>query len=299
MTAASASQRAVFAARLARISDARDRLITTEAQITAQIAGVDAQEQATRAEAELIAGEIAVQAELVAQGLARQAPLADLRRQDAALVGRLAAFAADRDRLAAAAREAALALRQEEGARAEEVAQSMRDTTAEIAERMQEILSLQAELDRTELRAPVAGVVHELAITAPGTVLAPGAVFAQIVPVERGIEIEIHVDPRAIDQVWPGQTAEVMIAALDPRATPKLAAKVAAVPPGAVIDPATGRSFFRVTLHLPEAEIARLGGAPLTPGMPVEAYLATGERSVLSWLMAPLIAPFNHAMREN
>lgn len=299
MTAAVASQRALFVARAARAADARSRLAATQTQIAAQVAGIAAQEAAVQAEAALVAEEIAVQGGLVAQGLARKAPLAELRRQEAALAGRLAGLAAERDRLAGVAEEAALALRQEEGARAEEVAQGLRDSTAAAAELVQEILSLQAQIDRTELRAPVAGVVHELAVTAPGTLLAPGAVLAQVVPVERGVEIEVEVDPRAIDQVRAGQAAEVMIAALDPRATPRLVATVVAVPPGAVTDPATGRSFYRVPLHLSEAEIGRLGGVALTPGMPVEAYLATGERSVLSWLVAPLAVSFNRALREN
>ncbi|MFN3972068.1 MAG: HlyD family type I secretion periplasmic adaptor subunit [Gemmobacter sp.] len=299
LEAAMTSQRAIMSARAARKLDGRTRLTETTAQIAAQTAGIAAQEDAARTEAALVAGQIATQADLMGKGLARQAPLDELRRQEAALAGRLAGFAAERDRLAGAAREAALVLRQQEGERVEEVAQGLRDASAMVAELVQEGVSLQAELARAQVRAPVAGVVHELAVVVPGAVIAPGAVLAQVVPIERGVEIEVMIDPRAIDQVWQGQSAEVMIGALDPRATPKLRAEVAAVPPGAVTDPATGRSFYRIALHLPETEIARLGSVTLTPGMPVEAYLATGERSALSWLMAPLAAPFNRALREN
>lgn len=292
-------QRALFDARIARAADARARLAETEGQITAQVTGIAAQIEAARDEARLIAEEIAAQAGLVDKGLARQAPLSELRRQEAALAGRIASLMSERDRLAAAAREAQAALRQEESQRAEEVAQGLRDATALIAEVTQEILSLDAALARTDLRAPVAGVVHELAVTAAGAVIAPGATLAQIVPVERGVEIEVQVDPRAIDNVHPGQEAEVVIAAFDPRAVPKLKATVARVAPDAVTDPATGRSFYRVALTLPEAEIDRLGSVALTPGMPVEAFLATGSRPVIDWLMAPLIAPMRHALREN
>jgi len=298
MAAAEAGQRALFAARAARAADARRRLAETEAQIAAQTAGISAQIEAARAEAALLAGEIAVQADLVGRGLARQGPLSELRRQEAALAGRIAGHEAERTRLAAEGRAAALALAGEEGARAEEVAQGLRDTATLIAELTGEILGLEAALARTELRAPAAGIIHELAVS-PGAVAAPGAVLAQIVPVERGVEVEIRLDPRAIDQVHPGQQAEVVIAALDPRTTPRLAARVASVPPGAVTDPATGRSFYRVTLALPESELARLGPVALTPGMPVEAYLATGERSALAWLSAPLLAPLRQALRED
>jgi len=299
MAVAVARQRALFDARAARTADARTRLTETEGQITAQALGITAQITAARDEDALIAAEIAAQVTLVDQGLARQAPLSDLRRQQAGLAGRIAGLAAERDRLAAAAREAQAAFGQEESLRAEEVAQGLRDAAAVIAEVTQEILSLDATLARTELRAPVAGVVHELAVTAAGAVIAPGALIAQIVPVERGVEIEVQVDPRAIDNVYPGQKADLVIAAFDPRAVPKLHATVASVPPGAVIDPATGRSFYRVALTLPESEIARLGSLTLTPGMPVEAFLATGSRPVIDWVMAPLVAPMRHALREN
>lgn len=292
-------QRALFDARAARAADARARLAETEGQIAAQLTGITAQIEAARSEAALIAEEIAAQAGLVDKGLARQAPLSELRRQEAALAGRLAGLLAERDRLSAATREAQAALRQEESLRAEEVAQGLRDTTALIAEVTQEIVSLDAALARTDLRAPVAGVVHELAVTAAGAVIAPGATLAQIVPQDRGIEIEVQVDPRAIDDVHPGQEAEVVIAAFDPRAVPKLNATVARVAPDAVTDPATGRSFYRVALTLPEAEIDRLGSVALTPGMPVEAFLVTGSRPVIDWLMAPLVAPMRHALREN
>lgn len=297
--AAEARQRALFDARAARAADARARLAETEGQIAAQLQGVAAQIVAAQDEARLIADEVAAQAGLVEKGLARQAPLSELRRAEAALAGRLAGLGAERDRLAAAAREAQAALRQEESRLDEEVAQGLRDASALIAELRQEILGLDAALARTALRAPVAGVVHELAVTAPGAVIAPGALIAQIVPLDRGVEIEVEVDPRAIDEVHPGQAAEVVIAAFDPRAVPKLNATVARVPPGAVTDPATGRSFYRVALALPADEIARLGTLSLTPGMPVEAFLATGSRPVIDWLLAPLIAPMRQALREN
>jgi HlyD family secretion protein len=299
MEGALASQRALLEARTARQADGRDRLAETSAQIAAQIAGITAQEQAAQTEAALIDQEIGTMTTLLDKGLARQTAFADLRREEAALTGRLASLNFERDRLAGSAREAALALRQEEGARKEDVAQELRDTSALIAELIQQGIGHDAQLARTDLRAPVSGVVHELAVTAAGAVLAPGAGLAQIVPVQRGIEIEVRVDPRAIDQVWQGQTADVSISALDPRATPRLRAEVAVVPPAAVTDPGTGHSFFRVTLRLPDTEIARLDGGILTPGMPVEAFLATGQRSVLSWLIAPIMAPLNRALREN
>lgn len=299
MAPALARQQALLGARAESVADARARLAETEAQMAAQMQGIAAQISAARDEEALIAAEIAAQAGLLEKGLARQAPLSDLRRQQAELAGRTAGLNAERDRLAAATREAQAALRQEESLRAEEVAQGLRDAGALVAELTQEILGLDATLARTELRAPVAGVVHELGVSAAGAVIAPGATLAQIVPLQKGIEIEVEVDPRAIDNVHPGQEADLVISAFNPQSVPKLRATVASVPPGAVTDPATGRSFYKVALDVSEAELARLGAVTLTPGMPVEAYLATGSRPVIDWLMAPLTAPLRQALRES
>ncbi len=296
MDAPAATSRALFAARALRAAEMRARAEETAAQVAAQGAGVAAQVAALQAERELLLAEIDTQAALLAEGLARQGPLADLRRQAAQIDGRIAALHAERTRLEASAREATRALAEAEAARAEEAAQGLRDSAAEIGALVPEITALLAAEGRGELRAPVAGVVHELAVAGPGAVVAPGATVAQIVPQDGGVEIEVAVDPGAIDQVHPGQTAEVRISAFDPT-MPKLPATVTLVAPDASTDPATGLRFFRVTLRLDPAALA--GVPPVSPGMPAEAYLATGQRPMLAWLIAPLTHQLDRAFREN
>ena len=181
--------------------------------------------------------------------------------------------------------------------RAEEVAQGLRDASASVQELVSEIVSLRDAVARTELRAPVEGVVHELSVSAPGSVIAAGATLAQIVPIERGLEIEVAVDPRNIDSVHEGQAAEVVLSTYDPRVVPRLPARVGHVPPGAAQNPETGQSFYRVALVLEPGSVP--AGIDLRPGMPVEAYITTGERSLASWLVAPLARPLARAMRED
>lgn len=296
LTEAAARQQALFDTRRAQRDEARKRLIETDAQLAAQIDGLTAQIAAAEEEAKLLREDLERQGALVADGLARRAPLLELQRQDAALSGRIASLQADRFRLDGARREAALALSQEEGRRDEEVAQGLRDTSTKIQELKAEIISLQEALSRTELRAPMAGIVHELQVPAPGSVVSAGAVLAQIVPTDRALEIEVLVEPRNIDSVHPGQDAKVMLSAFDPRVVPKLDATVTQVPPGAVTDPQTGRSFYRVSLQLGTDQLP--ADLDLRPGMPVQAFLNTGERPLLNWLLAPLMKPMARALRE-
>jgi HlyD family secretion protein len=243
--------------------------------------------------------ELTNQKDLVAKGLARQSQLSDLERQSVTLQGRLAGLETENNRLQAAYRDISLAQSQEESRLSEEIAQGLRDTTGQIQELTQDIVALRADVDRTQLRAPVAGIVHELAVTAPGALVTAGAPLVQIIPLDRGVEVEVRVDPNAIDQVYPGQEAKVMVAAFDQRTVPKLQATVTSIPPDATIDPATTRSYYRVIVSMtPEAE-AVLGDLTLTPGMPVEVFLKTSERSILSWLMAPILTHLQRGLREN
>lgn len=296
LTIAANRQTMMFAARQAQRAQGENRLTESDAQLQARISGVKAQIAAATAEAALLAEDLGRQTDLVSRGLARQSPLADLQRQDAILSGRIASLEAEHIQLEGARREAVLALAQEQGQRDAEIAEGMRNTTARIQELISEVISLRQALARTELRSPTTGIVHELMVPAPGTVVATGTVLAQVVPTGRDMEIEVAVNPRDIDHVHPGQTAEVMVTAFDSRAVPRLDAQVVDVPPGAVKDAATGQSYYRVMLTLDADTLAKSGH--LRPGMQVEAFLSTGSRSVLSWLVAPLMKPFSHALRE-
>lgn len=297
LTAAAARQQALFDTRRTQRSEAKKRLVETNAQLEAQIGGLEAQIAALQEQAKIMAEDLDNQTKLVESGLARRQPLLDLKRQQADLVGRIASLRADRVRMDGAQREAVLTLSQDESRRDEEVAQGLRDTNSKIEDLISQIISFQDALNRTELRAPATGIVHELQVPEPGSVIAAGAVLAQIVPTDRALEIEVMVDPKNIESVHMGQTGKVMLSAYDPRTVPKLAATVTNVPPGAVTDPQSGRSFYRVTLHLDGTVLPE--GVDLRAGMPVQAFLSIGERPLFNWLLSPVLAPMAQAMREN
>lgn len=297
LSRAVARQKALFETRRSQQQEARRRLAETDAQLVAQIDGQTAQIQATTEEAQLLQLDLERQTGLVARGLGRQAQLSELQRQQAELKGRLASLAAETARLEASRREAALTQAQEESRRSEEVAQGLRDATLSVQEQMGTIVSLRGILAHSELRAPVTGIVHELSVAAPGSVIGAGTPLATIVPTERRLEIEVAVDPHNIDNLHEGQEAQVMISAFDPRVVPKLDAWVKRIPPDATQDTQRGTSFYRVTLELADGELPP--GLELRPGMPVQAFISTGKHSLMSWLLAPLEKPFAAAMSES
>jgi HlyD family secretion protein len=293
-----AGQREIFAARAAVLQGQRDQLAEAQLQFDAQSQGIAGQIAATRAQMDYLTHDIENQQTLVDQGLARQSQLNDLQRGLSDLTGQLAGLEAEQARLATARRESILTTLQAERAFMESVVTDLREATTKTEELILDIVTRSAQLDRIEIRAPADGIVHEMEISTVGGVVAPGSTILQIVPLSEGLEFELRIDPRAIDQVHPGQRAEIIIASFDPQSTPRLAAEVSTISAGAVADPRTGQSFYRVGLTIAPAELARLGDAVLMPGMPVEAFLETGDRSVLAYLLQPVTNHLRHAFRE-
>lgn len=297
-SARQAGQRQIFAARAAVLDGGRERLVETQAQYEAQARGITGQMEAVREQLRLLEIDIGNMQTLADQGLARQSQMSELARARAELTGQLAGLEAEQSRLITAARDAELRTLQEERAFMESVVVELRTVTAEIQELMLEITTRQAQLARVDITAPVSGIVHEMQVSTLGGVVAPGETILEVVPVGEDLSFEVRVDPRAIDQVRPGQPAQLMLSSFDPQETPRLVATVADVSASAITDPATGQSYYRATLEVTPSEIARLGQVELMPGMPVEAFLQTHDRSVIAYLTEPLTSSLRHAFRE-
>lgn len=205
-----------------------------------------------------------------------------MQRQEADLLGQIAEHRSELARIENSIRDAELEILQGQRQIKEDVVSELRDVTATIEELRQQILSTRAQIDRVDIRAPVTGRVHEMQITTLGGVVPPGGVILQIVPSDGGLEFLSRVDPAAIDQVYTGQPATLRFPAFNQRNTPEFEGRVVDISPTSVVDEATGQSFFRVRVDVRPDELARLEARELVPGMPVEVFLTTGERTVLS-----------------
>ena len=298
---------------LARQIDAQAAILATRrdlhageaAQLQENLARLDAQAEGIQAlidargdQLALVEKELANLEPLSAKGLIRDTQLLDAQRRQSELKGQLASDRADLGRIAVERRDAELKLAQSRHQEAEKVATDLRTARAEVQELVPQILTTQAQLDRVDIRAPAAGIVHEMQLTTTGGVLAAGQTLAQVVPVADGVEFELRLDPRSIDEVHPGQTARIVLPAFNSHTTPQIFGEVASISPTSVTDPQTGRSFYRLRLTVPASELDRLGARNLVPGMPVEAYLQTGDRSVMAYLLHPLTVQFDRMFRE-
>ncbi|QCO58115.1 HlyD family type I secretion periplasmic adaptor subunit (plasmid) [Pseudorhodobacter turbinis] len=291
-------QREIFAARAALLYGQRAQLEEVLQQFDNQSEGVRGQIVALHDQAALLEGDLNNMASLIKKGLARQSQISDLKHRKSQIAGQLAGLEAELARLANARRDAELETLQAERSFKESVVTDLREVTTQIEELTLEVITHKAQLSRIDIPAPVAGIVHEMQVTTRGGVVAPGGTIAEIIPLDEGMDFELRVDPRSIDQVYVGQTAQLIISSLDPQLIPKLAAHVTSVSPDVIEDPRTGQGFYRVGLAVEPEELEKLGEAVVMPGMPVEAYLETGHRSVLSYLLHPITSHLRRALRE-
>lgn len=298
MEMARAGQLSIFKARAAARLGRGAQLVERIAQINNQIDGTNAQIHAYQEQLALIERELGNVSTLFDKGMVRESQLLSLMRDRAAIMGYIAGDEAERARLKNSIRDAQLEVTQAENAFLEQVSTDLRATVAEVEEQILQIATLNDQLSRVDIRAPSDGVVHEMQVTTEGGVVAPRAVIMQIVPQSKGVEFEMRLAAQDLDRAHIGQPAQLLFPTLDPKVAPRLDARVALISPAAVVDDHTGQSFYRLTLAVSAQELARLGDVEILPGLPVEAYLQTGDRSVMSYLLAPMSQQLRRAFRE-
>jgi HlyD family secretion protein len=179
-----------------------------------------------------------------------------------------------------------------------EVSEQLRKTQSDISEFAERLAAAKDELQRVDIRAPQAGVVHELAVHAPGAVVAPGAAIMQIVPARDMLTPQVRVSPQDIDQVSVGQKVTLRFSAFNQRNTPEINGTVEQVAADVTADKQTGAAYYVVRISVSENEWKRLADLVPLPGMPVEAFVQTGARTALAYLTKPLTDQVARAFRE-
>lgn len=267
-------------------------------QLEKQIKGMEGLRAARRKQLKIINRELATMNSLRARGLTTANRVLALERQHSGLIGDMAEMEAELARLRDAVVENRLAIMQVDRDTMEKTIKELHEVDARIQDLTQQVLATEKKLARTKVRAPVSGIVHELRVHTIGGVVRPGEVIMQIVPSHEKLEFEVNVPAHLIDRVYVGQPVRLRFPSFDRRTTPEIMGEVSVISPSSIVVPETGRSFYRVEIKVKPEELARLGEKKLVPGMPVEAFIQTGERTALSYLVKPLLDEFSHAFRE-
>ncbi|MCS6931943.1 MAG: HlyD family type I secretion periplasmic adaptor subunit [Acetobacteraceae bacterium] len=295
---AMAGQRALFAARNAAFAGQMAAVLARREQQQATLAAIAGQAESQARQLDLMRQEEESVRRLVAQGLERMPRLLALQRQMAALEGNRADLEGQAARAQAVIAELDGERARLEQARRAEIATERREVATRLAEVSERLRAAEDVSTRREVVAPEDGTILHSRVFTRGAVLRPGERVMELVPARDRLLVEVQLSPADIERVHPGLHAEIRLPAYRQRIAPYLEGEVVEVAADVTHDERRGAAYYRVRIVIPEDQIARLPSGPLRPGMPAEALIRTGERSLARYLAQPLLDSFHRAFRE-
>jgi HlyD family secretion protein len=294
-----ATQQQVLAA---QIADRDGRIAQFEeqvAQLDLRIEGLELQRQAMDTQVEILSGRVADMQQLYDKNLIEAGPLSTLKLQLADAQGEQGRLIAEIGQSRGTIAEKTLQIEQIRTEFTQKVLAELQQVRQVIAETTQQKVATEDKLRRTTLRAPQSGIIHESTVHTIGGVVAPSQVLMKIVPQSDEIVVEIHVDPLDIDQVSVGQRVQLRFSGLDRREVPEAWGEIVKLSPDRVIEPNTNRTYYTAEVYVsPEERAALPSDIRFLPGMPVETFVATGDRTVLDYLLHPFVEELQLAFRE-
>ena len=257
-------------------------------QLKEEIAGLTEQVSAKDNEIAFLEKELAGVRELWEKNLVQITRLTGLERDAARLHGErgqlVAAIAQAKGKIA----EVELQIIQVDGDMRSKVAQEISEVRAKLSELSERKVAAVDQLKRIDIRSPQDGVVHQLEVHTVGGVVSPGEPIMLIVPEADRLAVEARVSPTDIDQLRLGQNAVLHFSAFDQRTTPEIPGVVTRIGADTSQDEHTGASYYDVRVAIDESKLPELRGLKLVPGMPVEIFMETKPRTVISFLIKPV-----------
>jgi HlyD family type I secretion membrane fusion protein len=292
-----ARERAQFAARRRTLDEQLSALQMQMSGARAQSAALEGQIESLRESAQLAAEEFRLNEKLVADGYVAKARLLPLQRSDAEARSRLGEargeLALARQRSAELQARMADARNRYQQAATEE----LKVSSARLREIEERLRPSKDQVERQAIRSPVDGVVMGLRVSAPGEVLSAGASILDVVPSNEMLVVEARIRPQDISHVHADSRARVRLAAYDARTTPMLSGRVTFVSPDRVTNE-QGESWFAATVEVDAAALQHHPGIELKAGMPAELFVTTSDRTLFEYLVNPITAFTNRALRE-
>ena len=291
-------ERKQFEMRRAAREGKRAQLKERIAQLRDEVRGNESQIESKKNQVDWVAKELSGIRDLWSKNLIPYARLTALEREKERLEGErgqlIAAIAQAKGKMT----ETELQILQIDQDMRSEVGKDLAEIRAKTAELVEKKVAAEDQLKRVDIRAPIGGTVFQKTVHTVGGVITAGEVLMLIVPEADALEAEVKVQPQDIDQVRLGQTAILRFTAFNQRTTPELNGEVSRVSADVTEDQNTGARYYTVRIAIPASEIARLKGLKIVPGMPVESFIQTSPRTVMSFLVKPLRDQISRAFRE-
>jgi len=294
-----ASETKLFEVRVNGRAGQKAQLRERVMQLNEEIEGLSAQERAKDKELALVEKELVGVRQLYDQRLVQISRLTTLERDNARLSGERAQYIASRAQAKGKITETELQIIQVDKDMISEVSKDLRETNDKTGEFVERKVTAEDQLRRIDIRAPQDGMVLQSTVHTVGGVITAGDAIMMIVPQADDLSVEAKVNPQDIDKLQIGQKTLLRLSAFNQRTTPELNGKVTRVSADVTTDQRTGQSYYTIRVSMPPEEVARLGAEnKLIPGMPVEAFVQTGDRTMFSYLMKPLSDQLMRSFRE-
>jgi HlyD family secretion protein len=271
-------------ARIGQKDQLKQRISQLQEEITGLSAQLDAKDKATK----LIEQELQGVRDLYAKSLVPLNRLTSLERDAANIEGERGQLVASTAQAKGKISETQLQIIQIDQDLSSDVAKELRDIDSKIGEFVERKVTAEDQLNRTDIRAPQDGLVFQSTANTVGGVVTPGEPIMLIVPESDQLLVEVKVEPKDIDDVQFGQAVVLRFSSFNMRTTPEIDGTVSRIAADTTTDQRTGQSYYLVRISMTKDQIDRLGDVKLTPGMPVEAFIQTGERTMLAYLTKPL-----------
>ena len=294
-----ASETKLFEVRVNGRTGQKAQLRERITQLNEEIGGLKAQEAAKDKEIALVEKELVGVRQLFDQHLVQISRLTVLERDAARLAGERAQYIASRAQARGKITETELQIIQVDKDMVSEVSKDLRETNDKIGEFVERKVTAEDQLRRIDIRAPQDGVVLQSTVHTVGGVITAGDAIMMIVPRADDLSVEAKVNPQDIDKLQLGQKTLLRLSAFNQRTTPELNGFVTRVSADVTTEQRTGQSYYTIRVSMPPDEVARLGdNNKIIPGMPVEAFVQTGDRTMLSYLMKPFSDQLMRSFRE-
>ncbi len=292
------AQKALFETRRTAYLGQQKVLSQRLAQTDSDLAGGAIQLAAKIKERDLNQRELSTVRPLFEKGFVNQQRLGPLLREEVRIGGEIGNLKTEMVKLKSARIEVEERLAQTDKEYSQQAAEDLQKIQAQLAEQSEVKKASADRLSRSEVRSPVAGIIHAIAVHTEGGVVQPASTLMQIVPDGRELTVEAKILPKVIASVHPGQEATVRFSSFDAHSTPRLTGRVRKLSAAEITDN-QGNTFFTVQIEVPPYELMKLdSGQHLIPGMPAEVFLATSDRSILSYFLKPLGDMMATAFRE-
>ncbi|WP_306141664.1 HlyD family type I secretion periplasmic adaptor subunit [Roseibium sp. MMSF_3412] len=268
-------------------------------QFEAQIEATEAQIEANTNRQALLKERVEALTLLEKKGFTSKAILSDEQLELSELIGDGGQFAADKAKLEKARQGAEVALLQAEQELQSEIASEILTAQLELNTTTEQIISSKDILDRLVVYAPQSGIVYDIEMRTPGSVVEPSKAIMDIVPQDEKMLVEVRMNLKDIDHVRVGSQARIRLTAYDRRNVRPLEGAVSFVAADQSVDQQTQEAFYVVRAEVDQTELANNPVVALYPGMPAEVLIVRRARKAIEYLVEPISDSWNRAFRED